>query len=210
MDAMIRSLGIRDLDAPNTIIRFGAFEVDREAGELRKQGARIKLQEQPFQTLLALIERPGQIITREELQKRLWPSGVNVDFERGLNKAVNRAREALGDDAVNPRFIETVPLRGYRFLADVEVVRPGTVLVAMQQPDSVVPARLPSVVRKKSPRIALAVFGALLILSVIFTAYRAIWISPPKIESLAVLPLINASGDPSQEYFADGMTDELI
>lgn len=93
-------------------MRFGDFEVDPASGELRKLGVKIKLQEQPFQALVALIERPGEVQTREELQKRLWSDGTAVDFERGLNKAINRVREALGDDAENPRFIETLPQRG--------------------------------------------------------------------------------------------------
>ncbi len=106
-----------DVRAP---IRFGIFEVNLAAGELRKEGVKLKLQEQPFQLLVALIERPREVLSRDDLQKRLWPSDVVVDFDRGLNKAINRLREALGDDADNPRFIETLPQRGYRFLADVE------------------------------------------------------------------------------------------
>jgi DNA-binding winged helix-turn-helix (wHTH) protein len=108
------------LDVRPRPVRFGIFEVDLASGELRKQGVKIKLQEQPFQALVALIERPCEVLTREDLQKRLWPVGTNVDFDRGLNKAINRLREALGDDADNPRFIETLPQRGYRFLAQVE------------------------------------------------------------------------------------------
>ena len=96
------------------MIRFGSFEVDLTSGELRKEGVRIKIQEQPFQVLVALIERPREVVLREELQKRLWPSDVVVDFDRGLNRAINRLREALGDDADNPQFIETLPQRGYR------------------------------------------------------------------------------------------------
>src|SRR5438552_1710941 len=99
-------------------ICFGVFEV--QAGELRRQGARIKLQEQPFQILEMLLERPGEVIVREELQKRLWPADTFVDFDHGLNRAVNKLREALGDDSENPRFIETLPRRGYRFIAPVE------------------------------------------------------------------------------------------
>ena len=105
---------------PASTVRFGVFRVDLESRELFRGGRRLRLQEQPFQALLALTDRPGAVITREELRNRLWPSDTHVDFERGLNKAINRLREALGDDASNPRFIETVPQRGYRFLADVE------------------------------------------------------------------------------------------
>src|SRR6266567_1005917 len=101
-------------------IRFGIFEVDLQAGELRRHGSKVKLQEQPFQVLTMLLERPGEFVTREELQKRLWPADTFVDFERGLNRAINKLREALVDDADTPRFIETLPRRGYRFLAPVE------------------------------------------------------------------------------------------
>ena len=101
-------------------IRFGVFDVDLQSGELRKLGVKVKLQEQPFQALVMLLERHGELITREELQKRLWGADTFVDFDRGLNKAINRLREALGDDADNPRFIETLPQRGYRFLGHVE------------------------------------------------------------------------------------------
>jgi DNA-binding winged helix-turn-helix (wHTH) protein len=101
-------------------IRFGSFEVDLQAGELRRQGFKVKLQEQPFQVLMMLLERPSEVVTREEFQKKLWRADTFVDFERGLNRAINKLREALADDADNPHFIETLPRRGYRFLAPVE------------------------------------------------------------------------------------------
>jgi eukaryotic-like serine/threonine-protein kinase len=101
-------------------IRFGIFEVDLQAGELRRQGFRVKLQEQPFQVLLLLLDRPGEAVTREDLQRKLWAADTFVDFERGLNRAINKLREALFDNADNPRFIETLPRRGYRFIAPVE------------------------------------------------------------------------------------------
>ena len=101
-------------------IRFGAFEVDTRSGELRRQGSRLKLQEQPFQVLVLLLERPGEVVTREELTRRLWSNNTFVDFDRGLNKAINRLREVLRDSAEKPRFIETLPQRGYRFIAHVE------------------------------------------------------------------------------------------
>src|SRR5215471_15966312 len=100
-------------------IRFGAFEADLDSGELRKHGVRIKLQDQPFQILALLLEHPGQVVTREELQRRLWPADTFVDFDRGLNKAINRLRDALCDSADRPRFIETLPKRGYRFVGSV-------------------------------------------------------------------------------------------
>ena len=100
--------------------RFGAFEVNFAAGELRKHGIRLKVQEQPLQVLALLLARPGELVTREEIQQRLWPSGTFVDFENGLNTAINRLREALGDSAENPKFVVTEPRRGYRFIAPVD------------------------------------------------------------------------------------------
>ncbi|MFB3126729.1 MAG: winged helix-turn-helix domain-containing protein, partial [Candidatus Acidiferrales bacterium] len=102
------------------MVRFGVYEVDLRAGELRKSGVKIKLQEQPFQILALLLERPGEVVTREEIQKKLWPADTFVDFEHSLNAAVKRLREALGDSADNPRFVETLPRRGYRFIYPVE------------------------------------------------------------------------------------------
>jgi len=106
-------------------IRFSVFEVDPHSGELRKQGLRIKLRDQPFQILLLLLAHPGELVSRDELQKQLWPADTFVDFDRGLNKAVNHLRDALGDSAESPRFIETLPKRGYRFIAPVDAGHPN-------------------------------------------------------------------------------------
>jgi len=120
------------------VARFGLFEIDLISGELRKEGARVRLQEQPFRVLTMLLERPGEMITREEMRTRLWPSDTFVDFDHGLNTAVNKLREALGDAAANPRFVQTVARRGYRFIAPVQ--QNGSSLVASvaveQRPDS--------------------------------------------------------------------------
>jgi cholera toxin transcriptional activator len=105
---------------PATRYRFGIFEVDSSTGELRRKGARVKLHSQPFQLLLMLLERPGAMLTREEICRELWPGGTFVDYEHGVNSAVNRLREALGDKASSPRFVETLARRGYRFVAPVE------------------------------------------------------------------------------------------
>src|SRR5512143_1567820 len=102
--------------------RFGTFEVDLRAGELRRNGWKVKLQAQPFQVLGILLEHRGEVVAREELQRKLWPGDTFVDFDHGLNKAINKIRRALGDSADNPRFVETVGRRGYRFIADVAVV----------------------------------------------------------------------------------------
>ncbi len=107
---------------PERRYRFGVFEADAATGELRRQGLRVKLNAQPFQLLFMLLERPGELLTREEISRELWPDGTFVDFEHGVNSAVNRIREALGDSASNPRFVETLARRGYRFVAPVERV----------------------------------------------------------------------------------------
>ena len=111
---------VRSEPRPARRYRFGVFEADAATGELRRQGLRVKLNAQPFQVLLMLLDRPGQLITREEISRELWPDGTFVDYEHGVNSAVNRIREALGDTAGSPRFIETLARRGYRFLAPVE------------------------------------------------------------------------------------------
>src|SRR5213594_3659752 len=100
-------------------VRFGVFQVDLRSGELRKQGVKIKLQEQPFRVLTVLLQRPGEVVTRDELRNQNWPPDTFVDFENSLNTAINKLRDALGDSADNPRFIETLPRRGYRFLVSV-------------------------------------------------------------------------------------------
>ena len=106
--------------SPRKAVRFGAFEVDLVSGELRKNGTRIRLQEQPFRVLAMLLERPGEMVAREDLHSKLWPDDTFVDFDHGLNTAVNKLREALGDAAANPRFVQTVARRGYRFIAPVQ------------------------------------------------------------------------------------------
>src|SRR6201981_1142153 len=107
-------------DARNGVIRFGIFEVDLRAGQLRRSGVKVRLQEQPFQVLSMLLERPGEVVTREDLHARLWPADTFVDFDHGLNAAVKRLRDALGDSAENPRFVETLARRGSRFISPVE------------------------------------------------------------------------------------------
>jgi TolB-like protein/DNA-binding winged helix-turn-helix (wHTH) protein/Flp pilus assembly protein TadD len=201
------------------VLRFGAFEADVRAGELKKAGRRIDLQEQPFRLLVMLLDRPGQVVTREELHSELWPQTI-VDFDHGLNKAVSKLRDALGDSSNHPRFVETVARRGYRFLADVTVVRkPG---VENAAPGGIAPgvvaATGPALTpnqKLRSGKPAWALFG-LGTVAALAAASLAAWFlspliySPVAIHSLVVLPLENVSGDASQDYFADGMTDELI
>src|SRR5436305_4713741 len=121
-------------------VRFGVFEVDLRAGELRKHGLRIRLQQQPFHVLEMLLLRPREVVTRDELRHHLWQADTFVDFDHGLNSAINRLREALGDSAENPRFIETLPKRGYRFIAPIEVP-PVTMPIAAQAPGVAAPGQ---------------------------------------------------------------------
>ncbi len=148
-------------ESSRTKIRFGEFEFDPSAAELEKSGVKIKLQGQPVEILGLLLERPGAVVTRGELQRKLWPDNTFVGFEDSLNAAVKRLRAALGDSPGKPRFVETLARRGYRFIGAVEFAERTEV-------------------------------------------------ARPAIQSLAVLPLANLSGDPQQDYFADGMTDELV
>jgi TolB-like protein/DNA-binding winged helix-turn-helix (wHTH) protein/Flp pilus assembly protein TadD len=202
-------------------LKFGCFEADLRSGELTKQGKRLRLQEQPFRLLAMLLERPGELVTREEVRRRLWPHAI-VDFDHGLNRAINKIRDALGDSAENPRFVETVARRGYRFLADVAVV-PGqeTLSVAVPQPTAVDLTEVndgsaghPGSPDRSARRRPVALWiasgvGLALLLSSGWALYR--WQhSFSTIHSLVVLPLANLSGEASQEYFTDGMTDELI
>src|SRR5271167_2391116 len=193
--------------------KFGVFEVDLDAAELRKAGVRQKLGGQPFQVLDLLLERPHQIVTREELQLRIWPKGTVVDYDLALKKAVNRVREVLGDSADSPRFIETIPRRGYRFIAPV--INNGDAEAAAPLPAGESSGETPRSDHNLRSKIALALGAvALLLVLALATAKFGWWRSgvstATEIHSLAVLPLQNLSDDPSQEYFSDGLTDALI
>jgi TolB-like protein/DNA-binding winged helix-turn-helix (wHTH) protein/Flp pilus assembly protein TadD len=181
------------------IVHFGVFQLDLKAGELHKAGLRVKLQDQPFRVLAVLVERAGQVVTREELRQRVWPSNVYVDFDQGLNNAIKKVREALGDSADSPRLIETVARHGYRFLADVSAA-PG----AAAEPRS----------RSRPLRngIVLAATAVLLAAVGYWAWHRAAERAAPSPEKviLAVLPFDNLSGDPDQEFFSDGLTEEMI
>jgi cholera toxin transcriptional activator len=131
-------------DQTNGIFRFGAYEADPGSGELRKAGVRVRVQEQPFQVLLVLLARPSEVVTREELRQKLWPADTFVDFDHSLNTVINKLREALGDSAANPRFIETLARRGYRFLAPVEFVAKDSGPAPVQFVTEAVSPKLPS------------------------------------------------------------------
>ena len=201
-------------------VRFGVFEVDLRGGELRKHGLRIRLQEQPFQVLAMVLERAGEVVTREDLQKKLWPADTFVDFDHGLNKAINKIRDALGDSAGSPRYVETVARRGYRFLAEVKLADAAHVALppSPNVPEPTAPslpdlAVKPSMPERFLPSLArqISIFVALALMAV-FTAWMLHFRNRPSpaIRSLAVLPLESLSGDAAQDYFSDGMTDELI
>src|ERR1051325_11440689 len=122
--------------ASGNLFRFGIFEADSTGGTLTRSGARVKIQEQPFRLLLILLERPGETVSREELRQRLWPEGTYVDFDGSLNVLLKRLRATIGDDPENPRFIETVPRRGYRFIAPVVVVQPRSEQAPVTMPEN--------------------------------------------------------------------------
>ena len=211
------------------ILHFGVFEVDSKAFEIRKHGVRLKLPEQPFQVLSVLLENPGEIVTRDELRTRLWPSDTFVDFDHGLNNAVMRLREVLGDSSENPRFVETIPRRGYRFIAPVAGIFPastsaiqppedsGHVPVDVAKPEPVKPpaevppkpADLPWPSTGRLAMVGAAVLLVCLLSAALYRHHRAA-VAPAQNKSLIVLPLENLSGDKDQDYFADGMTDDLI
>jgi TolB-like protein/DNA-binding winged helix-turn-helix (wHTH) protein len=190
--------------APPTL-RFGVFELDPRAGEVRKKGMKIRLQGQPVEILVMLLQRPGEIVTREELQKKLWPADTFVDFEQGLNNAMKRLRSALDDDAESPHFIETLPRHGYRFIGSVS---------GQAHAEEAKTTRSAGALFRRLALGALAVLAVVAVLvGLNVRGWRdSLFIGSPKpqIQALAVLPLTNLSGDPEQEYFADGMTEALI
>jgi TolB-like protein/DNA-binding winged helix-turn-helix (wHTH) protein len=219
--------------------RFGPFEVSLSAREVFKSGMKIRLQGQPFQILELLLSRAGQVVSRDEIRSKLWPTDTFVDFEHGLNTSVKKLRQALFDSPDKPRYIETLPRLGYRFIAPVEVifdsgqspVEPQALDPAPVLPTPVPAAHRPEANPKSWPRvIALSLAGVMAVVTILAIWHGSIWqglgrvhwpflssnspalASPSarRFSSIAVLPLQNLSNDPSQEYFADGMTDELI
>jgi len=201
------------LSTTETMVQFGVFELDLRTRQLTKKGAKIRLARQPIEVLSLLLERPGEIVTREELRRRLWQSDVFVDFDHGLNKSIQKLREALGDPAVSPRYIETIPRVGYRFIGPVSETTetlestPDREIPQAQNLDPNPPAGVGG--SKRARWVVMAACVAAMALAAGWLIHWRLRASQP-IQSLAVLPLDNLSGDSSQDYFADGMTDELI
>ena len=187
-----------------SVLGFGVFQLDCQAGELRKSGVLVHLPPQPFNVLALLASRPGRVVTRKEIRRQIWGDETFVDFEHGLNHCIAQIRTALGDDAEAPRYIETLPRRGYRFMAPVETVTSHAEAVRG-------PLRYKWWVVGVGGG-AVAFLALLLALNVAGLRNRLLGraTGPPEIHSIAVLPLENLSRDPDQEYFADGMTEELI
>jgi TolB-like protein/DNA-binding winged helix-turn-helix (wHTH) protein/Tfp pilus assembly protein PilF len=187
---------------PTDIVQFGIFQLDLKARELHKAGIKVKLQDQPFRVLALLIERAGQVVAREELRQKVWPTDVYVAFDQGLNNAIKKVRDALGDSADSPRYIETVARHGYRFVAPVSA-------------GSGSPAESRTIFGFRTPRNAALVglTGALLLAVLAYWAWHG---SPMRdgpssgMVILAVLPFDNLSRDPDQEFFSDGLTEEMI
>jgi TolB-like protein/DNA-binding winged helix-turn-helix (wHTH) protein/Tfp pilus assembly protein PilF len=236
-DASIRvSLGLPgDMAKPSQIYRFADFEADVRARQLRKHGSKLKLQGQPFDMLLMLLESPGEVVTREEMQRKLWPADTFVDFEHSLNTSIRKLRQALNDSATEPRYVETLPRVGYRFVAPVTVAEEsaGDLPALPLQAPSPVDGIPGTTSAESSPRhaftwflglafAAVAIAGTAVAFNVGKTRDRLLGmlhsnkngaglaISAKKSRhSVAVLPLQNLSADPNQAYFVDGMTDEL-
>jgi len=225
---------------PSSVVRFGTFEVSFQSGEVRRAGVKIRVQQQPLKVLQILLERPGELVTREQLRTRLGAQETFGDFDQAVNIAIGKLRNALGDSSENPRYIETLPKRGYRFIADVTVIdaeadteadrlesvagisrtqEPPPNSSSSPQPDNPLPTpafpnRSATDALKHRLRTtngtAVAFVLALCVLMVAAYLVLSGFGRSPHIRSLAVLPLDNLSGDAGQDYFADGMTDELI
>ena len=219
------------------LVRFGIYQIDVRTSELWKQGRKIKVQGQPCRILAILLERHGEVVTREELRKRLWSDDTFVDFDHSLNTAIMRLREALSDSSDNPRFIETLPRHGYRFIAPIEELDGSELEKTAEARSGAIPESSPHVPevgpamrfsagqttphlspRPIASRLALVIGSLLTILVIGLIGARLRLVrsgseansQPNQIKSLLVLPFDNLSGDKDQQYFTDGMTDELI
>jgi len=196
-------------------VRTGLFEIDFGSGEVHKEGRKVPVQEQPFRVLAILLERPGEVVTREQLQARLWPADTYVGFDEGLNTAIRKLRVAFGDSAENPRFIETVSRRGYRFVAPVReavavLPEPSTETVASNPAAQAQHDRFWPAPRSAWTLVAVAVIATLTGVAYLARRHSSPNPAAPRRVMLAILPFQNLSNDPQQEYFSDGLTEETI
>ena len=196
-------------------LRFGVFEANILAREFRKHGTHVRLRGQPFCILAMLLERPGEVVTRDEMQKKLWPADTFVDFEHSLNSAIKKLRAVLGDSPDNSRYIETIPRVGYRFVAPVQEL-PPTGLSISEVPASSTESQTqaaPRVSHRRWPRVVAGVLALTALVVVATFAWRRAYPQPRVAGEkvfLAVLPFSNLTGEPGQEYFSDGLTEEMI
>src|SRR5580698_5634696 len=185
---------------PTDIVHFGIFQIDLKARELHKAGVKVKLQEQPFRVLALLVERAGQVVTREELRQRVWPTDAYVAFDQGLNNAIKKVRDALGDSADSPRFVETLARHGYRFVAPV-----GALPQRHSEP------QVRSGLRSHWKFAFIGLASAFLLAALAYWAWhRSNAGAPTEKVILAVLPFDSLGHDPDQEFFSDGLTEEMI
>ncbi|NDQ58809.1 MAG: tetratricopeptide repeat protein [Acidipila sp.] len=204
-------------DHSSSILKFGVFEVNLSARELRKHGTRVRLPPQPFTILVLLLETPGEVVSREEMRQRLWATDTFVDFEHSLNSAIKKLRFALGDTPENSRYVETLPRVGYRFIAPVEEV-PAKERSLVGAPPSTSHIEAPAITQESSRRRWSIILGIVIVLSAALGGYYLVHWSrkrpgPEPVNGrsmLAVLPFENLTGDAGQEYFSDGMTEEMI
>src|SRR6185436_6356661 len=208
-------------------VRFGTFELDLDSGELRRSGVELKLQEQPFRLLAMLLERPGEVVTREEVRERLWSADTFVDFDHSLNTAIKKLRQALGDSAENPRFIETLARRGYRFIAPVSTATPTAGEAPVETPASAPTPVAGETAQPTSspptapPRVPVAILAlacvSLLVLIAVVWSTRRYAAAPPASRSaaapevqLAVLPLKVLTAGETEKYLGLGIADAVI
>jgi TolB-like protein/DNA-binding winged helix-turn-helix (wHTH) protein len=213
------------LPAPDTI-QFCGFEIDRNSGQLRRRGRPVKLPPQAWRVLEFLVSHPGELVTRDAIRQEIWSDGTFVDFEHGINKSIRQIRDALNDDADEPKFVETIPRRGYRFIAPLELPEPVSAPAAPPETAPLAPLSEPLSVEtptslskpRRFPRRWLLAAASLSLLCISLLALNAggwrdrlpAQAGSTPIKSLAVLPLENLSSDPEQEYFAEGLTEEMI